>query len=115
MEYNKRKVRIITAYQCVCSRQIQNIVYNQYLWYFRSKQNPICPREAFQNDLIQFISESIQLGFGIILSIDANENMRGGKLQKLLEETGLIELSALFSNDPPLPSHIMGSTQIDAI
>ena len=41
--------------------------------------------------------------------------MRGGKLQKLLEETGLIELLALFSNDLPLLLYITESVQIDAI
>ena len=41
--------------------------------------------------------------------------MRGGKLQKLLEETGLIKLSALFFNNPLLLSYIIESTQIDAI
>jgi len=65
--------------------------------------------------LIQFISKSIQLGFGIILLINTNKNMRGEKLQKLLEETGLIKLSALFFNNPLLLLHITGSAQIDAI
>ena len=41
--------------------------------------------------------------------------MRDGKLQKLLKSKGLIETSALFSTEPPLPSYISGSAQIDAI
>ena len=41
--------------------------------------------------------------------------MRGGKLPNLLEETGLVESSALFSNDLLLLSYITESIQIDAI
>ena len=35
--------------------------------------------------------------------------MRQGKMQKILENLGLSELSKLFLNDPPIVSHISGS------
>jgi len=78
------------------------------LRYYRSKQNLIYPRNTFRADLVNFLNEYIQEGYGIILSIDANENIRGGKLQRELELIRLVESSALFSNKPPWPSYVLG-------
>ena len=50
-----------------------------------------------------------------MLCIDMNENKDDGKLQRILQSIGLIETSAIFSNQTPLPSHTMGSKQIDYI
>ena len=44
-----------------------------------------------------------------------NEDSRNSHLQRLLESMGLIESSSQFSTDPPLPSHISGSKQIDGL
>ena len=42
------------------------------------------------------MQESVAQEFAIMLSVDGNENMRGSELQRVLQNTGLIELSRLF-------------------
>ena len=48
-------------------------------------------------------------GYKIILSIDANENLRNEKLQWVFSEIGLMKSLALFSKEIPLASYISGS------
>ena len=50
-----------------------------------------------------------------MLRIDGNENMSDSKMQRVLQRTGLIELSSMFSNEPLFASHTSGSKQIDAV
>ena len=92
------------------SCQTLNIVYNQYLHHFRKIQRNICPYQAFCDDLIQFITQSIQASNKIILCIDMNECVFNEKLQRMLNGLGLIEVSSQFSREIPLPLHIIELT-----
>ena len=49
------RVRMITAYRCVVSKQTNNIVYQQQLRYFRKIERNIYPIKAFIADLYNFI------------------------------------------------------------
>ena len=69
----------------------------------------ICPLIAFREDLSTFIAQTLSEVFEIILSIDANENMRDSKLQRAFHQLGLVETSGLFSDNSPPASHITGS------
>ena len=66
-------------------------------------------------DLSNFLQESISQGFTIILCIDGNKNIWDSKVQYILQNIRLVELSQMFSNDPPVALYILGSQQIDAI
>ena len=49
------KLRMITTYRCVRSKQIENMVYMQQLCYFRRISRNLYPIKAFAIDLTQFI------------------------------------------------------------
>ena len=53
--------------------------------------------KAFREDISQFLNNTLEEGYNIILVIDVNENIRDGKLQKAFSKIGLIEISELFS------------------
>ena len=106
------KIRIITAYRCIKSRQSNNTVYMQQERYYRLKQLSIYPLTAFWEDITKFLSKTLSDEFNIILSIDANENIRDRKLQQAFNSLGLIETTSLFSNEPLLAFHVIGSKQI---
>ena len=85
MIHDQIKVRIIAAHRCVKSRQTENTVHRQQERCFHLHQRTICPLTAFRVDVVQIISQSLSERNEIVLSIDANENMRDGKLQKAFE------------------------------
>ena len=52
---------------------------------------------------------SIDQGYALIVYLDTNKNIRNGKLASILNQSGLIEMSYLFSNQKLEPFHINGS------
>ena len=94
MRNEQRKITLISAYQCVKSRQTTNTVYNQHLRHFQLINRPICPRDTFCDNLIQFLSDAITNNSELILCIDMNENAFDSKLQRLLSLLDLIEASS---------------------
>jgi len=80
MRNEQRNITLISAYQCVKSRQTINTTYNQQLQYFQLINRPICPRDTFHDNLIQFLSDTITNDSEIILCIDINENAFDSKL-----------------------------------
>ena len=91
------------------------MVFQQQCQYFKSINRQGYPRDFFQVDLSNFLQESISQVFAIILCIGGNENMQDSKVQCILQNAGLVELSQIFSNDLPVASHILGSQQIDTV
>ena len=77
------KLRMITAYHCVRSKQMENMVYMQQLCYFRRIGQNLYPIKAFAIDLTQFIQTLLQQGFKIIICLNANENMVTGRIVKI--------------------------------
>ena len=57
----------------------------------------------------------MQTNYEIILCINMNECVFDGKLQRILNNIGLIKVSSQFSNNDLLPPYISGSTQIDRV
>ena len=53
--------------------------------------------------------------FGIILSLDSNENMIDGRIQKLLSKLGLKESMSNFANATPPPTFYEGLRQINIV
>ena len=69
----------------------------------RGNQNPN-PREEIINNLIEFINNLKQSGHQIILSIDANEEIKENQqknygIQKLLKQTQLIDAHKTILNE----------------
>ena len=74
------KIRFITAYQGVPSKQTSNTVHQQQLRYWQRHNRNICPRKAFALDIKEHLHNSLQEGFAIILCLDSNEDMTSGRL-----------------------------------
>ena len=45
------------------------------------------------------VQASLQNGFEIMLSLDANENMRKGKIKSKFKALGLVETTSLFTTE----------------
>lgn len=67
-----------------------------------------CSLKEFMKDIVEFVYKLIRSRFSIFLNLDANENTRKGKIQYTFVAIGLIEISQLFSGDPPLATFYKG-------
>ena len=83
--------------------------------FYHLNNDYICLVKAFRRDLVELVQSSMQASFGMIMSIDSNENMRTGQIHKQLTSLGLIETSKLFSNKPLPAIYFRGRHQIDAV
>ena len=86
----------------------------QQLCYFQRIKREICLTKAFTYNLRDYIQTSIQQGFEIILSIDANEIMQCGRTATLLKSIGLIETTSLFTSKTPPNTFTTRRFKIDA-
>ena len=75
----------------------------------------LCPIKAFAEDAHEHLKKALQQGYETILSIDANENMRVGRLETLFKSLGLVETTGELSVDAPPNTFISGKNQIDAV
>ena len=97
------------------SRQIENTIFLQQLYYFKRIRRKIYPTKAFVIVIAAFIADSIDQGFEIVLSLDGNENMRTSNIARLLLKLRMIENSYLFSIEKAPPTFITESNQLDAV
>ncbi len=67
-------------------------VYAQHNAYFNSTGKPMCPREAFLQDLCHDIGLFLEAGDHIILLIDGNSNMKQSDLKSALTSCSLHEV-----------------------
>ena len=113
-----RVTRVITAYQPVRARKKgYNTVYRQQHRHFSSQGRRGCPRSFFREDLRQFLLQCIAQEERVILMLDANENMKTGKLARMFREPGLDLVDAVRERtgvDGP-PTWFRGSAQIDGV
>jgi len=93
----------------VVSKQTNNTVYQQQLRYFRKIERNICPIKAFAANLYNFIKQSIDDGYSIVLSLYRNENMTNGRIQKLFSKLGIKESMSRFTDAKPSPTFYKGS------
>ena len=89
---NGTLVRVITSYQpnITNSNSHPGSVYSQQRQYFQNKNIDTCPLEMFQTELVSQIQTWMRKKNKIILLIDANEDVRSGRLSSKLENIGLI-------------------------
>ena len=114
---NGMVMRVVCAYRpCVPSgdRSSQS-VYAQHQQYFDGKRDDVCPRKAFIRDLGKEITKWLAAGDQIIICLDANEDMKQGKVAEAFQAKGLREviLEKHGMNAPPTTDN--GSLTIDGI
>ena len=76
---------IITAYQCVESRETVGTVFMQRERYLKKCNVSMCPRAHMIRDLVQFITGLLSENNKIILAADINEHVIDGTLPKALK------------------------------
>ena len=70
----------------------------------------------FRDDLLTYVRRCKRKGITVILCLDANENMKDGKLAKQLQQAGYKELyNSKFPDGETPKSWFRGSSQIDGI
>lgn len=111
----KSSTFIITAYQCVRSKQTVNTVFLQRERHLRRCNKNGCPRQHFITDLIKFITGLMVGDNKIILAADVNEHATEGLLAKELEKIGLMSTYHKMFNQAGPASHIAGSDPINGI
>ena len=67
-------------------------MWNQQKIHFEAKDDDRCLRAIFNDDMLKEICNWKEEGDQIVIGIDANEDVRTGKLAKAFRDIGLIEL-----------------------
>lgn len=108
-------VRVITAYRpCKNKENVTSTYEQQRLYYQRQGENP-CPRTAMIDDLCKEIKKSMEKGEQIVLTLDANEDIRSGYARDKFTALNLIEINIhRHGNDAPA-TYNRGSKPIDGI
>ena len=76
--------RVLSAYRPCKSTATLGTVYRQQLTYWSSKGEFACPLDLFDKHLEALLGEWKESGDHIVVGIDANEDIRTGKIQKML-------------------------------
>ena len=71
--------------------------------------------KAFTIDLTQFIKESLQQGYTIIVCLDVNKNMQVSRIVKIFSVIDLIETTKLFYSGHVPAIFLEGQHQIDGV
>ena len=82
VDNGRKKLRFISACQSVKSSSIIGTVHSQLRRYFLVRNINVFPRKFFISHLIEFISDTINTGMEIILTVDENKHMVKNKLAK---------------------------------
>ena len=93
------KLRVITAYN-PCRNRGLDAVYQQHLRHLRRQGINTTPEQSFQDGLVEEIKKWQDNGEHIVLTIDANQDIRTGRLAKAFAEIGLQE--AIVAKHPHL-------------
>ena len=111
---NKR-TRILTVYQpCRSRKEGYTTSYNQQRRYWRSQGISSCPWRLFQEHLTDALKTWRTQGDKIIMSIDGNEDIHSGPLQRsLTRELDMYEAVYVVGGIPPITTHRRGTKQID--
>ena len=118
-----KRTRIVTGYQPCKSREGQLLtVYQQHRRYLQSIRDPTEPRKAFIRDLSQTLRQWREEGDSLIVMLDANEDIRGGRIAQVFKQPDL-ELYEVSQKKhetlPYVPTYYQGEKgsayQIDGI
>ena len=95
--------RVLSAYRPCKSTATLGTVYRQQLTYWSSKGEFACPLDLFDKHLEALLGEWKESGDHIVVGIDANKDIRTGKIQKMLTKKIHLRdaILDLHSNDSP--------------
>ena len=101
---------MVTAYNPCKSTKGLNTVYKQHLRYLRSENDDRDPLKAFEEDLRDTLAAWIEDGEHVMLSMDANQDVRSGSLHRMLATLGLRDIILArhqSQGPPPTPTNAM--------
>ena len=105
----------------MCSNKKKGLgtVYQQHQWHLINKLNVLtCPREWFRKDLLRQIKQWQAAGKGLVLCLDANENIYRAELGWQLMDLhglGMMEVVGEFTGKQLGAPFFRGSEPINAI
>ena len=89
--------------------------WDQQVRYVRKNNWTKDPRQQFDSDLVELLTNWQNDVIKIILSIDANENIMEGDFHDLMLELGLVNIHDAYGNEPIPPTHDRGSHPISGM
>jgi hypothetical protein len=109
--------RIVCAYRPCAPTGKDKIfsVYAQQQRFFDEQLDDICPREAFIRDLFAAMDTWIEQGEQVIVALDANEELRSGKIATAFHERNMKEVLLQRHGRSAPPTTDNGSAVIDGI
>ena len=81
----------MSVHQCARSTTSLEIVNLQRRRCFLARSIKMFPRKLFVMQLVQYITDYIESGLEVILTVDKNEQMVKGKFDRELQNLGLVE------------------------
>lgn len=111
-------VSVILAYRPCKNTATTGTAYMQQQSYWENKKVFECPLTLFDRDLKALIEERKLKGDHVIVGIDANEDVRQGKVKALMEELDMTEAVMNLHPDKTVPETCNKNTKrkpIDAI
>ena len=111
---NGKIIRMVTAYRPSNKIAKRNTAYSQHIRHFNQISRAGCPQKLFWEDLFGAIDKWQTSGDSIILTVDANQDVRTPSLQKEMEKRGMSEVF-LSAHGEKLPPTCSGSLPIDGI
>ena len=111
------RTRIVVAYQVgkTTSKAAYNTIFLQHHRYIQQKGICLTPRELFQQDFISNVRRWRGNGERLVIFMDFNEHILKGKLPRMLQDEGLVEISSTRWAGVEPKTYFRGSTPIDGI
>ena len=97
---SNHKLRFVYAYNPCYSTGL-NTVYQQHVRYLDAENRDETPHVAFEKDFKVALSEWIDTGNELVVSINANQDVRKGCLQHMFKSLGMY--NAITTRHPQLP------------
>ena len=94
--------RIISAYRPCKNRETLGTTYRQQETYWTNNNEPRCPIKVFDEQLEALLDLWLTTGDHIILGLDANEDVRSGKIAAMTSKLGMHE-AVLRMHRPSVP------------
>ena len=97
------KTRFVQAYN-PCFSEWLNSVYQQQARYLRDEKRKENPHKAFEKDFKAALVEWLGNGDSIVVSIDANQDVLNGRLQRMFASLGLRNIIKEMHPNLPMPA-----------
>ena len=112
-----RHLRVISIYRpCLNTHLVSSVYMKQYVYSLREREGK-CPRELFLEDLYEEIFKWKNMGDGIVIMGDFNQDVRSSEIQEWKERLGLEDklLDRVEGEGRKLNTYSGGNVPIDTI